>query len=223
MNIVVISAFRNMAGRIKRYMRQVDELRNSLPADHVRVVAVEGDSVDRTASILKEYPYMTVVTHNHNQRVFGSTEAPERLKALTGVMMAGWGGVRDDDDVLLYVESDLLWSADEVAPLLESASGRRDGYDIVAPLVFAGDYFYDVWGFRKDGVRFSPIPPFHADLATTGITEVDSVGSCFAVGAQLAAKVSPVGEEALVSWCRGAKELGLRIGVAAEHRIHHPC
>ncbi len=225
MNVVVLSAFRNMEGKIAQYFDQVSALREFVSS--VRVVAVEGDSTDRTVGELVSEAVrysipLSVINHDHGLRAFGSTEAPDRLAALTPVMMAAWGAIEESDDLALYVESDLLWHPAAPIALLDHAEARTDGFDVVSPLVFAGPHFYDVWAFRKNGSRFESHYPFHPELNQTGITEVDSVGSCLAVRAGAVAGVLPDGKQGLVSWCDGARKAGLRIGVDVESRIYHP-
>lgn len=231
MNIVVVSAFRNATHLIPRYMRQVRALAAHAGAgNNVRVVAVEGDSTDATRDMLMSelstIHESELLVHEHGLRVFGSTEDSDRLEALQGVMMAGMASVRTSDDVVLYVECDIIWSPHVVGSLIDRVyyrdSDTTHPYEILAPLVFAGDLFYDVFAFRKDAARFSPFPPYHADLSPTGITEVDSVGSCLVFRAELAATVQPVGALGLVSWCEGARAVGHRIGVAPEYKVRHP-
>lgn len=237
MNIVVVSAFRNSVSYIDRYFDQIGSLtihaNRDSQAHSIRVVAVEGDSQDKTTDKLKSLASrgikgsrsipLTIINHAHGKRVFSSTEDSDRLSALTGVMQSGMAAVDPThDDVVLYVESDIIWHAHQVGSIIDLAYRRQDGFDIVAPMVFAGDLFYDVWAFRKNGNRFSPFLPYHSDLQPSTITEVDSVGSCLAFRSELAELVSAIGEHGLVSWCAGAKSLGYRIGVASDFQVKHP-
>lgn len=227
MRIAVVSSFRNMAGRIEPYFARICALQSHAGAAMVRVIAVDGDSTDGTAAELARLAGrlavpLTVVEHSHGERVFGSTEEPERLRALTGVMMAGLDAVESDDDGVIVVESDLLWHPHQVGSVLDLAMRRENGFDVVAPMIFAGEHFYDVWGFRKGGERFAPFPPYHRDLGSAGLTAVDSVGSCLAMRGEVARRVKPIGEEAIVSWCAGARAAGYRIAVAPEFRVEHP-
>jgi len=236
MNIAVVSLFRNMVGRIDPYMAQIDTLQRHVwldSTDHtVRVIAVTGDNTDATEDELQvsanryRVP-LSIVKCNHGLQVFPSCEDPNRLAALTKVLMAGMRAVSHDkygDDVVLYVESDLIWNPHQVGSIIDMAY-RRDGYfDIIAPMIFCGDgsQFYDVWGFRHDGARFSWDAPYTHDLLYGGITELDSVGSCFACRAKVAEKVTPIGKLALVSWCNGARAQGYQVGVAQGFRVSHP-
>lgn len=231
MNIVVVSAFRNMSGRVNRYFQQVHALATHVGPDHpVRVVAVEGDSVDETERELVSLGKLwqiptTVVRHDHGKKVFGSTEEPERIEALSGVLAAGMGGVEKSDDVVVYVESDLVWKPHDVGSLIDIAFERRAKLDVVAPLVFAGDAFYDIWGFRgTDGSRFGPFAPYHPCLESgEPLVEIGSAGSCLVMRADVARTVdSSKNREALVGWCGLARKKKFRIGVAVDFRVDHP-
>lgn len=242
MNIVIVSSFRNMSGRINRYFQRahalLEHVRQASGDHNVRVVAVEGDSFDETELELAHMAELwlvpvDVVKHEHGKRVFGSTEDAERLEALTGVMKAGLQRVNHArpkkdtpaDDVMLYVESDLLWKPHQVGSIIDIAFERREDFDIVAPLTFAGSAFYDIWGYvGLDGERFSPFAPYHSDLDRDGISEVKSVGSCFAMRAEAVAKVGTkfTGKLALRSFCEAARRKKLRIGVASLFRVDHP-
>jgi len=223
-NIAVGSAFRNSAWRLGQYLARVQALRDHAGRDHVvRVIAVEGDSKDNTYELLRTAgPLVSVRKCSHGGPIYGSTERPERMKALSRVGNAIFEAVREDDDVLVYIESDLLWDPHTIGSLIDMAIRRDGGYDVFAPLVFAGLSFYDVWGFRKDGARFAPFPPYHSGLAKTGLTEVDSVGSCLVMRGDVARDVRIENEHCLVGWCESARSKGYRIATHAEFRITHP-
>lgn len=223
MKIAIGSAFRNMAWRLGDYFTRVEALRQHAGPDHtVRVIAVEGDSKDDTYNALRAVgPSVTVHKCSHGGPVYGSTEAPERMRALSRVGNAIFNGVNDDDDVLVYVESDLIWDPHTIGSLIDMAVRRDGGYDVFAPLVFAGLSFYDVWGFRKDGARFAPFPPYHSGLAPTGLTEVDSAGSCLVMRAEVARTIRITNDYCLAGWCEAARGKGYRIAVHPEFRIQH--
>lgn len=237
MNIVIVSLFRNMSTRINAYFQQVRALQDHVGPDHpVQVIAVEGDSHDDTERELGKFAELwqvplELVKHDHGGPEFGSTEDPERLEALTGVLKAGLDAAREiagkvDDPVVLYVESDLKWHPHQAGSVIDLAFRREDGFDVVAPMVFAGQAFYDIWGFvGRDGERFSPYAPFHRSLLRRNktIIEVSGVGSCFALRGDALEKIRRVaGKEALRSFCKVARMAKLRIGVAPAFRIEHP-
>jgi hypothetical protein len=85
-------------------------------------IAVEGDSRDSTRADLSQalqvLPGM-LVTRNHGGPVFGSTEEPARFRALQGVGNGILESVPDDVDVLVYVESDLIWAPTTILALID--------------------------------------------------------------------------------------------------------
>lgn len=224
-NIVVGSAFRNAAGRqVTRWLGQVTALRDHLKDDYVRALAVEGDSTDATRLQLtqgadKRNLVLDLLTCNHGGPVFGSTEAPERMKALAKVGTAILNGVAEGDDILVYVESDLIWDPYTISEMIDMVDVDRE--TVIAPLVFAGANFYDVWAFRKNGSRFAPFPPYHEGLHPNGLTEVDSAGSCLVMPALAALEVKFT-DECLVGWCGNARAAGYRIFASADHIVRHP-
>ena len=244
MKIAAASAFRNSSNQqILRWMSQLVALRAELREHYycsLRTVAVEGDSTDETAERLQAKAArelaprdigFQLVTCNHGGPVFGSTEAPERMVALSKVGNAVFDAVRPDDDVLVYVESDLIWDAETIRGLIDYVTTRCEDVaedapiHVIAPMVFAGDNFYDVFAYRgSDGARFSPFPPYHSSLKPSiELVEVSSAGSCLVMTGEVARCVRIKDDNALVGWCAEARRRGYRIWVAPELRIAHPC
>ena len=228
MQIVVASAFRNAAYFVPRYLDQIVRLRDVLRTHTVRVLAVEGDSSDdttrRSLTIgAKAWDVdLQLVECHHGGPEFGSTESPERMEALSLVSNTIFANVRHDDDILVYVESDLRWDPSTIAVLIDEAS---QGQYVIAPLVFAGALFYDVWGFRGlDGQRFSPFAPYHSSLEghPNEVVEIASAGSCLVMPSNIGASVRIPDDNALVGWCGQARRQGYFIGVHTGLRIQHP-
>lgn len=232
MHFCIASAFRNAAGQqITRWMDQIINLRRELRQKHfcyLRAVAVEGDSRDATraqlealADKMKGLFELEIVTCNHGGPVYGSTESPQRMEALSKVGNAIFDSVRENDDILVYVESDLIWDGATISALIDHVVA--DESDIVSPLVFAGENFYDVYGYRGlDGNRFAPFPPYHSSLNSIVLTEVSNVGSCLVMRGEVARKVRIVNGDALVGWCEQARKQGYTISVDPSLSIRHP-
>lgn len=232
MRFCVASAFRNAAGQqITRWMDQILDLRHVLRQKHfcyLRAVAVEGDSRDATRAQLEALSTkmagqfeLEIVTCNHGGPVYGSTESPQRMAALSKVGNAIFYSVRDNDDVLVYVESDLIWDGATISALIDHVVGGQS--DVVAPLIFAGDNFYDVYGYRGlDGQRFAPFKPYHSSLSALGLTEVSSAGSCLVMKGEVGRGVRIVNDDALVGWCEQARQQGYTISVDPNLSIRHP-
>jgi hypothetical protein len=224
--LCVLSFFRNSErnGQLYHFFSQLERLRLEW-AGPLRAVLVWGDSVDRTRLALEDQASRlgldaTIVEHSHGKPEFGSTEAPERLQALTHLMNFGLDHIQGEDSLVWYVESDLIWSADIVPRLYRSL---RDGFaDIVAPMPFAAGAVYDIWGFRKDGQRFSPFPPYHPKLSPAGLTEVDSVGSALLINGTVARATRARDGRALVGFCDAVRAQRGRILVDAREIVRHP-
>lgn len=232
MNLVLVTFFRNSArrGQVAPFFTQVARLRNLLQKDptsrhHLRVVAVWGDCVDDTqGEILRNAEFhnlaVQLVEHHHGGREFGSTEHPDRLKALSGLGNAGLSAVRPEDDAVFYVESDLLWTPNVVIGLLNQLNAQ---VHVVAPLVFAGENFYDVFCFRKNGQRFAPFFPYHSELRHDGsLTQVDCVGSCFVMHGDVARNCRIINDNVLIGFGQDCWNKGFTVNVDARLRVHHP-
>jgi hypothetical protein len=143
------------------------------------------------------------------------------MKALAYVGNGILESVPADVDVLVYIESDLLWRPKPILALIEQLVAGET--DIVAPLVFAGEAFYDIFAFRAQGERFSPFPPYHRGFAEgADRLEVESAGSCLVMRGDVA-RACRIGEtEGLVSFCADARAKGYRIWVDRRVRIDHP-
>ena len=226
MNIVLGSSFRNSAGRtIEVYFRRVQALQKILSSDTtLRLALVEGDSVDHTAEHLAiaainiQIPFQ-LIRRNHGGPVYGSTEQPERMRALSYVGNGFFEAVQISDDYVVYVESDLIWEPDVILRLIQQISPGV--IDVVSPLVFAGEAFYDIWAFRKNGVRFEPFTPYHSELNLDGLTEVDSTGSCMVMHTAVA-RETRMTDNAFVSFGEQARAKGYKIWVDSKERIYHP-
>lgn len=226
---MVLSFFRHSSvDHVKRFMLRVKELQAVSPCP-VALIAVWGDSPDSLGTLLGEMARRmgidaTIHRFDHGGPVFGSTEAPERMQALSSLANSGLDCLQaytQDGDHVFYVESDLLWEPETVLRL----SGWLDHYqlDALAPMIYAGQAFYDIWGFRGlDGNRFGGIKPYHPDLRETPIVEVSSVGSAFVMRAAVAEEVRIKNGNALVGFWEEARDKGYRVWVAQTEAVRHP-
>ncbi len=232
MNLVLGSCFRNTPEQsICAYAERVRALSHLATArgNRLSLISVWGDCDDDTPEKLgRVLPALrldwTLIDRTHGLGVFGSTEHPARLRgfgyAVNGVLQA----TPVVADVVVYVESDLIWEADMIYRLVDQV-GVMEGepVDIVAPLCYAaGDTLYDTWGTRTtDGRRFSPHYPYWDELSFDGLNEVGSVGSCVVMCGN-AARRCRCDDEALVGFSRAARGLGYLIYVDPRERIQHP-
>ncbi len=230
MNLVIGSCFRNCAGRqIDRYVQQVAALqsRANLRGDKLHVISVWGDSTDCTPAELGQYlgelelPEFQLIERSHGLPAMGSVTHPDRIRTFAWVANGVFENVGAEADVVIYVESDLIWEADMLYRLIDQLG---NGVDVIAPLCYAdGDTVYDTFGFRTPDDRwFSPHRPYWDGLDLNGITEVGSVGSCVVMRGWLARSFRCTPEEAIVGFCKDARQAGYHIYVDAREAIRHP-
>lgn len=237
MRVALLSAFHNMASRrgcIERYFVQAAGLRDLLAhrpgQPYLRLILVEGDSTDHTqqelAARLADGMWLgsALVDRSHGRHVWHSVEVPERMANLAYVFNGGLDQVAPSDDVVVYVDSDLIW---EPGMLLALCSRIEPGaVDLLAPMVFAGEHFYDVWGFRAGGgVRFSPFPPYHHALANgaqAGLFKLDTAGACIAMSSLVARQCRLTEDEAIVGLCKQATARGFNLYLDPSLRVEHP-
>ena len=230
MTIAILSAFRDSLsrGQLPRFLDQVEALRRHAgPIHSIRVVAVEGDSRDGTYAALQKGRAglsIELIKWDHGLPWFASVESVARFVAMSHIGNLAFGAVRDDDDAVLWVESDLIWDAHTIGSLADMAVRRDGDFDVFAPLIFAGEHFYDVWGYRGlDGARVAPFHPYHSTLRHDGAaTEVSSVGSCLAMRGEVARACRVVDAECLVGFCRDARSKGYRVAVDPRFSVRHP-
>lgn len=231
--ITLVSAFRNAAQRLDPYFAQVAALRAISPPMTVRVLAVVGDSQDDTEGRIKAWSDADLhgqtwwFRHDHGKPEHGSTEVTERLEALSGLLNASLDELHryiTPTDTVIWVEGDLYWDACTMIQLDRFL--RRPEVDVIAPMVFAGEAFYDTWGFRTvDGRRWGPFFPWgdHDQIAAVHpLIPMGSVGSCVAMTGAVAQRVRVQNGNALVGWCQCAREHAYQIWCAKDLRVQHP-
>lgn len=229
MRVVVASAHRSHAGRVKNYMRQVADLRDEIAgAAHVRVIAAEGDSTDNTRDELIKQARahqldLELLDVTHGGPHYGSTEQPERMAQLSKIANSIFDAVRPDDDMIVYCESDLLWAPAAAISLINHAYHGTYNFDVWAPLVMAGDLFYDTWAYRDlNGNRLSPLKPYHRHLENDKIMELSSAGSFLVARASIARHCRIRDNNALVGWCADVRRNGWKIAIDSLVTVRHP-
>lgn len=231
---VVMSMFNDATSYLDRYFRQVDSLRSLVDTagDTLRCIWAEGDSSDDSYGYLLErapsgleYELLEV---SHGNTVYKSIESPDRFAQLSRIWNLMLAQLREDDDTIILVESDLIWSPFDIAWLIQTSLTCNA---IAAGWVFLrdrGEWFYDTWAYRKDGKRFTHVPPYfhpYDDRSAPidrGVVEIDSAGSCLVFPAEIGRKVSVPAENELVGFCDRAREYGYSVLLDTRATIRHP-
>jgi hypothetical protein len=216
----VCSLFRNSADTLD-YFRAVI---GAQERDGVRLAFsfVEGDSTDDTYERLSawaaEDPRVTLA-QRHVEPIADYDDRVRKWAALGNLAVEG--ALATDADYILWCESDLALPHDLLAQLLAT------DLDIVAPAIFMGGLFYDIWGFRGlDGVKFTNEAPYHQEFHPHGVVPLSSVGSCvlfrrevFEAGVRFRGTFD---DGLLVGVCRDAGLLGFRTYMDSRVAVLHP-
>lgn len=225
MNVTLCSAFRNATPYLPRYLDQCYQLDALLytQGHSLRFVWGEGDSTDATLKTLESFIGLfkaTIVDCTHGGQVYGSIESWLRFKQLSHVGNVIWAAIPKDTDAVIYVESDLIWEPATLVKLLEVLTV----YPAVVPMIMdspPADTFYDVWAYRRNGVRFTKRFPFHADFWPHSGMQLDSAGSCMALRWKLAQGLS-FPEDCFVGFCRLLYEQGGELWLDPSLVCFHP-
>lgn len=231
MNIALASIFRNSQSYLARYFAQVNLLRQHLTArgDTLRLILAEGDSGDDTFKMLCDYSAgqsADVFKREHGGQVFGSVDHSERWRNISFVCNGVLERVRENDDALIYIESDLIWQVETMLNLVNHLAIA----DAVAAMCYhmpenIGKRFYDTWGHRALGECFSAHPPFHRALVGNAgeLIEIDSAGSCIVMRGSVArvARFNPP-ELGIVGFGKDIHAHGFRLWLDPQSYVVHP-
>jgi len=236
MRVVLGSIFRNSTPYLDRYFAQVGALANELRerGDTLRPILAEGDSTDgtfeqlqeRTTALQAEGVACELIQVSHGGPEYGSVDKAERWRNISRVCNALLDLVQPDDDMLIYVESDLIWEPATMLQLLHNAS--LTGVGVAVPMCFLDGtrQFYDIWGHRRNSLNFQPHAPFHPDLETwrgATLLGMDSAGSCLVMLADVArrSRFDPA-DQGIVGWCASIRSLGQGIWLDPSVTVVHP-
>jgi len=233
MNIALCSAFRDAAAYLPRYLRQVDALGQALAerGDRFAMVWGDGDSIDHTRERLIvaaqgiRWPVHRVDC-THGGARYGSVVNAERFRQLAFVGRQIFATVPAGADVVIYVESDLIWQLETMLGLIEHVKPpapiipiepvykRAPVVAAVAPMIIlqrAGwqrGTWYDTHAFVADGVHFEHRPPWHfRNSGASTMIELETAGSCLAMRADYA-RAAVMDERVLMGMCEQFRGMG---------------
>lgn len=231
MKVCVCSCFRNATAHLDRYLAQLGGLRRLLaPQGTLHPIWVEGDSTDATWEwLLDDAPRLNarLIACDHGGPVYGSIVHPERFRQLAWVANAMWRQIPANADAVVLLDGDLFWQPETIVALLDHLAD----YPAVAPRVLhatnpglysgPGPFWYDSFGFRRNGARFTNEPPYHPDL-NGAMLQLDSAGGCLAMRGELAHGLVWPEEEVIVGFCRSLYEQGGSIWLDPTLTVYHP-
>lgn len=149
----------------------------------LRFTWVVGDSTDGTADALRElstgYEDAVTIVDIGDTGIKGD-DAPSRLRRLSVTGNHYWPLCAKADYVLVH-ESDIV-SPYDLVPRMVAAAERGICPVAAWPVIEIAPgmrWFYDVWAYRKDGVRFTNEPPYHQAYRADRPFTVDSFGTVF--------------------------------------------
>lgn len=227
MNVVLGSMFRDATGYLSTYFEQVEGLRTLLEdrGDRLRVVAVENDSRDDTHEVIDRWLFGHfadgVLIRAHDDCPYHpSVDIPERWRHHAWVANHVLEDLTDEDDVIVYVESDLIWDPVEMLALIDHT---KDNKAWTASVFHRqrGARWYDSWGTTLDGEPFHGMGPYHAAWGPETI-RVDTCASVLACPVGLAQVTRFQPEDAFKGWCRDLYAHGTQVWLDTRLAVIHP-
>lgn len=226
MRVTCLSMFNDATGYLARYMQQMARLRTALESygHYLHLLLVEGDSADDTWAQMNQavetcHLHATMWQHHHRQPLRRGTGHPERLANLSRIWNRMLDGVPEYSDVVVIVESDLVWETDMMLQLIQRA--LQDG-NIHCPMVWLGDLFYDIYLYRRNGVQFTNDPPYHPDLIMGRQLELDSAGSCLVMPGEIARTHRTTETHELMGLCNSARANGCKVILDSDLSVRQP-
>jgi hypothetical protein len=236
MKIHVCSMFRDSqswAGmdinQVERFFAQMAGL--SLPQQtKLSLWLIEGDSVDNTPEKLVEcgiaYGKHTNIADvrlflgekNKHFSLVCSTTNKDRIQGLSTLADSLIKRVElEDNDYVLWIESDFIIKADTIRRLIRVAERYENTIVAPWPMDEMGN-FYDTWAFTGvDGKKFNP-----SQKGGAGLIEMSSIGSCALIPGSLIKKGCNFGFGAFPELCKRALDLGAMILCDTDNVILHP-
>lgn len=151
----------------------------------------------------------------------GTDQPEERIERLS---KAGDGILEHvaDEDYVLWHESDLFTPPDVAGRLMACGADACGGWPLLSHckedatlglstrrrIQMGEPIFYDTWGYRADGVRYTNLPPHHPRHDPTGPYTIDSVGSVVLIKADYIRRGARMHGNGLVGLCDSIREMG---------------
>lgn len=214
-SVVMCSLWRNdaqraIADRVQHLLAKAE----SYPA--LKFVWVVGDSTDDTTQTLAQLSvgYPVTIVDIGDTGIEGE-DMHSRLRRLSETANEWWKWIDDAEYVLVH-ESDIQSPANVVNRLVAHAEQGRCPIAGWPTLKLRGEqgvaYFYDIWAYRKDGVRFENDVPYHKCYRYPDPFTVDSFGTMYMFNAEDVPLVR-FEDNAVLDLCRQLREQGRTLWV----------
>ena len=219
-HVTIVTPMRNAEPYLLDYARRIGELAH--PPDELRVIAVEGDSVDGTRAMVEAWAAVdarvTVVQCEVGGPHYTSIVHPDRFRQLATVFNAGLDRIDLEwSEWAMLLPVDIDYQPDLLQRLL------RWGKSVISPFVYQNGVFYDIWAFSMENEFFGPFPelpdPPPDDVGPIEMTTIG--GTMLFRRSVLRAGVRYGLAEVDRDFSRAARAAGFRLWADPTTRVYH--
>jgi len=214
-HIMIATMCKNSSKYLDTYWGCIKNL--DYPKDKITIRIIYGDSWDNTLEKLRSFKEEDIV----NIEVFKEATSPKVGGSFLSASVYNdfKGLVKDEDEYILFLDSDLSFPPNLIKELLKVKG------DIVAPYIFFKDkkgneVFYNTWEFRLNGQCFDPLSP--VGLGEDFPIEVDSVGSCFLNTREVWINMPSIDPYPDLRYCNYARRCGYQVVALPYLKVYHP-
>jgi glycosyltransferase involved in cell wall biosynthesis len=217
--VSIVSAFRD--SEVWSYRDRINAL--DYPPECLRLICVEGDSRDDTWARLQTWALqderVILIKCDTGKPRYGSVIHAERFAILAQVFNAGMNAVDLEwSDYVLFVPSDIRFEPDLLKRLVAHDK------DLIAPLTWTGDRFYDIWALSQNDCFFHGFSHAEAERRFDGkLTEMTTIGGTMLIKADvLRAGVRYTPDEVDRGFSKWARRLGFHAYLDPSTHVEHP-
>ena len=226
-NVTIVTPVRERANALPGYFHRIEKIRAAYGENSLRLVVVEGDSMDATRSVVADWVagrwWAELSLCDTGLPLFGSVVDPVRFRGLATVFNHGLQRVHGDwTDYAMLLPVDVSVTPDDFCRLVQRAVSLA--LNVVSPFVFQGLAFYDIWAFvGLDGVPFWGFPPsMTGALYGQQPVQMSSVGGAMLFSkAVLRAGVRYDLGDVDRGFCRAAREKGFSVWADPTVMVEH--
>jgi hypothetical protein len=169
--LTILSIFRQSETYLDRYFSQIEQA-FALRGGICHAVWLEGDSEDATYPLLQSKKEKLESQGHHVTLVKFDLKGPywNSMRDLNrwAQLATCWNRCLEHllpSKLTVCVESDLIWDPSTIEKIIPKLSSERK---VICPMLmtenslelFGVDHFYDIWGFSRNGKKFSSFSPY---------------------------------------------------------------